>query len=72
MKIKFFQDNNSNAKTGENVEEDFFENGMMCVDTRTFRCQYCGKDYGQGKYAQQGLRRHSCPGTLNPRREYFH
>ena len=34
MKIKFFQDNNSNAKTGENVEEDFFENGMMTMDTR--------------------------------------
>ena len=40
MKIKFFQDNNSNAKTGENVEEDFFENGMMTMDTRIFKCQY--------------------------------
>ena len=43
---------------------------MMTMDTRIFKCQYCGKDYGQGKYAQQGLRRHkyNCPLNPNPRR----
>ena len=28
------------------------------MDIRVFKCEYCGKDYGQGKFAQQGLRRH--------------
>ena len=60
QRIKSLED----PKIGENVE-DFFENGMMIMDTtRMFKCKNCGKDFGQRKYAQQGLQRHNCP--LNP------
>ena len=31
---------------------------MVPKDTRVFKCEHCGKDYGQGEIAQHSLARH--------------
>ena len=34
------------------------EDGLVPRDTRVFKCEDCGKDYGQGEIAQHSLQRH--------------
>ena len=54
----YFKNTHSNEKTGDNTQEDLSEDGLVPTDTRVFKCEYCGKDYGQGEIAQQNLQRH--------------
>ena len=35
-----------------------FEDGLVPRDTTVYKCEYCGKIYGQGEIAQHSLQRH--------------
>ena len=34
------------------------EDGLVPRDTRVLKCEYCGRDYGQGELAEHRLQRH--------------
>ena len=46
------------SRTHDYTKEDMSEDGLVPRDTIFFKCEYCGKDFGQGEISQNSLKRH--------------